>query len=415
MRCEDCQPLLLDLAYGELDEARAAEVRSHVERCASCEQEWSKLERGRSAAAMLPVASAPPASRALLDAIERAAQPRESQNATSGAADRSGARASATARVADDASKANTADDANASSSQEGGGATVVPLRGGARWIERLAAMAMRREVAMAAVFLMALGVGVTTLYNPSRNPAVTEEERPRDVIPAVEVSAEQRSADERSAQRRGISADPSLRVRAERPDTQARAARVTAPASAQPNASPTPTAAPNVATAGARRSDQGNSEVWSGEAASQNAVGQAAQRAPEQQSAAFLQRGVASNAGVEVAGVQQQATPPAELAARGALERGDTASALQQFRVALANATDDVSRARIQRQIASLEATQAAAAASQTVQAASAQTVTHQTIESSVRRSRAAPARATNRARSGGQGGADSFNALGY
>jgi hypothetical protein len=414
MRCEDCQPLLLDLAYGELDEARADEVRSHVERCASCEQEWSKLERGRSAAAMLPVASAPPASRALLDAIERASQPRESQSATSSAADRSGARASATVRVGDDASKANAVDDANASGDQEGG-ATVVPLRGGARWIERLAAMAMRREVAMAAVFLMALGVGVTTLYNPSRNPAVTEEERPRDVIPAVEVSAEQRSADERSAQRRGISADPSLRVRTERPDTQARAARVTSPASPQPNAAPTPAAAPNIAAGSARRSDQGNSEVWTGEAASQNAVGQATQRAPEQQSAAFLQRGVASNAGVEVAGVQQQATPPAELAARGALERGDTASALQQFRLALANATDDVSRARIQRQIASLEATQAAAAASQSVQAASSQTVTHQTSESSVRRSRAAPARATNRARSGGQGGADSFNALGY
>ncbi len=257
MRCEDCQPLLLDLAYGELDEARAAEVRSHVGRCASCEQEWSKLERGRSCGS--DVASGErSASVARLARRDRASQPAariaERDDQRRGPF---GARASTSVRAGDEASKANAVDDANASGSQESGGATVVPLRGGARWIERLAAMAMRREVAMAAVFLMALGVGVTTLYTPSRNPAVTEEERPRDVIPAVEVSAEQRSADERSAQRRAISADPSLRVRAERPDPQARAARVTAPASTQPTPAPTPTAAANSAAVGARRSDQ--------------------------------------------------------------------------------------------------------------------------------------------------------------
>lgn len=127
------------------------------------------------------------------------------------------------------------------------------------------------------------------------------------------------------------------------------------------------------------------------------------------------------SNAGVEVAGVQQQASSPIELAARSALERGDVDGALQQYRRALASAGDDVTRARLQRQIDSLEASQAAqaAAAAQNTQNTQAGSVPITQVqaasESSLRRSRAAPARATNRTRSSTAGSADNYGSLAY
>ena len=49
----ESQDLLLDLAYGELDAQRAAEVASHVEGCAECRKEKEALEQTRRMAAPL--------------------------------------------------------------------------------------------------------------------------------------------------------------------------------------------------------------------------------------------------------------------------------------------------------------------------------------------------------------------------
>jgi tetratricopeptide (TPR) repeat protein len=49
----ESQDLLLDLAYGELDPERAAEVASHVEGCADCRKEKAALEETRRMAAPL--------------------------------------------------------------------------------------------------------------------------------------------------------------------------------------------------------------------------------------------------------------------------------------------------------------------------------------------------------------------------
>ena len=411
MHCEDCQNLLLDLAYGELDDARSAEVQQHLDGCSSCAADWAKISRGRAAAAMLPVASAPSPSRALLEAIEKSS-PKSSVDRTGArtvkSADVSGSVKSATAT----AERAAEAQGEAKPTEAAGAGATVVPLKGGARWLERLAAMAMRREVAMAAVFLMALGVGVTTLYNPSRNPAITEEDRSRDVIPAVEVSAENQTANERAGQRRPPTADPSLRARAtERTDNIARGQRpvVAAPMNtatntatpSAPTASPSP-AAQQALAAGSQQNDNvdsvaGNPAVWNAPAANSAANSAAAPTQMPSQTMPSQQRSM-SNAAVEVAGVQQQPLSTMELAARSALSRGDVGAALEQYRRALAAASDDVTRARLQREIASLEATQATASGSQNAQnsqAGSVPTTQVQAAESSYRRSRAAPARA--------------------
>ncbi len=432
MHCEDCQNLLLDLAYGELDEARAAEVRGHVEGCEPCGAEWTKLQRGRSAAAMLPVAQAPAPSRALVEAIEKSlgkssSAAAASSTATSSSADRSGARsaksADASGKSATVAAEARAESKSAPSESAQAEGSNVVPLRGGARWIERVAALAMRREVAMAAVFLMALGVGVTTLYNPSRNPAITEEERSRDVIPAVEVSDNQSPNNERSAQRRGATVDPTARARVtERSDNRVFRAPAPTLANSAPVVSPQPSAAA-ANSAATRRSEDSPVAPTQPEADNSQLAQQAASpsnsNVMQQRVQNTLSQRAFSNAGIEVAGVQQQATSASEIAARSSLERGDAATAIAQFRAALASATDDVTRARIQRQIASLEASQAAAAsaAAQHSQVAASPTSSiQQTNESSYRRARAAPTRATNRARSPSPAGAATdFNTLGF
>jgi hypothetical protein len=400
MHCDDCQNLLIDLAYGELDEARAADVRQHVEGCASCGADWSKLQRGRSAASMLPVAEAPVMSAALAQAITAA------MGAQQSATEPSGPRASRTSLPDAKAQNTQSAQSTQSTQSETEApaaapeGAQVLPLRGGTRWLDRLAALAVRREVAMAAVFLLALGVGVTTLYNPSRNPAVTEDERPRDVIPAVEVNSDPAGERERAAHRRAAGESESLaRARAvER--TEPRAARPANAASAAVAASPQP--APSAASAPVDNSN--NVESPAQQLAPRADDFMANQRAQQQQRPANnVMPGVAfSNAGTELAGVRQSPSSPAEVAARGALERGDTSSALSQFRAALASASDDVTRARLQREIASLEASQAAQAAQiaqnqQAAQAAGAEpgsvTATTQTSENSYRRP--TPARA--------------------
>ena len=61
MNCTESQDLLLDLAYGELPPARAAEVLEHVEGCAACRAEKEQLEDARRAVAPLRELEEPPA------------------------------------------------------------------------------------------------------------------------------------------------------------------------------------------------------------------------------------------------------------------------------------------------------------------------------------------------------------------
>jgi Putative zinc-finger len=61
MNCAESQDLLLDLAYGELPAARAAEVLAHVEGCAACRAEKEQLEDARRTAAPLRELEEPPA------------------------------------------------------------------------------------------------------------------------------------------------------------------------------------------------------------------------------------------------------------------------------------------------------------------------------------------------------------------
>jgi hypothetical protein len=51
MTHSECQDLLLDLAYGELDAVRAAEVQSHLSGCPDCQREEAQLARTRRMAA----------------------------------------------------------------------------------------------------------------------------------------------------------------------------------------------------------------------------------------------------------------------------------------------------------------------------------------------------------------------------
>jgi len=61
MNCAESQDLLLDLAYGELPPARAAEVQAHMLDCASCRVEKAQLDDARKAAAPLRDLEEPPA------------------------------------------------------------------------------------------------------------------------------------------------------------------------------------------------------------------------------------------------------------------------------------------------------------------------------------------------------------------
>lgn len=45
MNCQDIEPLLAELLGGELDEARARDVRQHVDACPACRREVDELRR----------------------------------------------------------------------------------------------------------------------------------------------------------------------------------------------------------------------------------------------------------------------------------------------------------------------------------------------------------------------------------
>lgn len=161
MDCETSNDLLLDLAYDELDDVRAAAVRKHAEGCSECCQALARVERGRALARQLSTEEPPPVSEALRKALQAAA-------ATNAAA-------------------------LAAVPPTSAGGGNVIPHarpeRGVPRWLDRLGELAMRRQVAMAAVFLLMIGVGLI-FYQTHPRPSETPDDRVPDVVPAVEVSA---------------------------------------------------------------------------------------------------------------------------------------------------------------------------------------------------------------------------------
>jgi hypothetical protein len=90
--CAECQDLLLDLAYGELSPARAAEVEAHVQGCASCQRERAQIAGARTLVAPLLKIEEP--SPAMDEPILRAARA-EAARLAQGAGQRAAAAAAA--------------------------------------------------------------------------------------------------------------------------------------------------------------------------------------------------------------------------------------------------------------------------------------------------------------------------------
>jgi len=155
MDCETCTDLLLDLHYDELDAARAAEVRDHLASCDDCRAASERLGRTRALAAKLPLPDPPTHSASVMAAL--AATP---QVATA-----------VTGRVS-----------------------AVIPIERArevkaAGWLQRVGELAMRRQVAMVAISLLMVGLGLR--YLPFRSPtqSVTTEMSQPEVIPATELA----------------------------------------------------------------------------------------------------------------------------------------------------------------------------------------------------------------------------------
>jgi hypothetical protein len=155
MDCETCNDLLLDLHYDELDAARAAEVRAHLAGCDDCRAASERLGRTRALAAKLPLPDAPTHSAPVMAAL------------------------AATSQVA---------------TAVSGRVSAVIPIERArevkaAGWLQRVGELAMRRQVAMVAISLLMVGLGLR--YLPFRSPtqSVTTEMSQPEVIPATELT----------------------------------------------------------------------------------------------------------------------------------------------------------------------------------------------------------------------------------
>lgn len=130
MDCELCEKNLVDLLYGELDDAVAKQMRAHLDSCDGCRQAFAKLEVGRAFARKLELAAAPSLATVLAAAREQAA--------TNRAAREPGVPASAPA----DPQR--------------------VPEQSGLpRWLLWLGAIAMGPQLGVATVLLLMVGIGL--------------------------------------------------------------------------------------------------------------------------------------------------------------------------------------------------------------------------------------------------------------
>lgn len=135
LSCEACDALLIDLVERELDETKTAEVRAHADGCESCGRSLARLEGGRRAAREL-VRAEPPR----LDAVMAAARAR--------AAEVRAARAESVEPLAASAAAPTERE------TDDGWLAEAL------RW---LGSFATRPQVAMAALLVLMVGIG---LYN---------------------------------------------------------------------------------------------------------------------------------------------------------------------------------------------------------------------------------------------------------
>lgn len=130
MDCELCERGLVDLSYGELDEGTAAQVRAHLEGCASCRQAWERIEAGRGIARRLVLEDAPSLTKVLEAAREQAALNRAAREAN-------------TAPLAQPA---------------------VSPVEAPApkgSWLEWLSALVMGPQLGVVTVLLLVVGIGL--------------------------------------------------------------------------------------------------------------------------------------------------------------------------------------------------------------------------------------------------------------
>ncbi len=186
MDCEACNNLLLDFLYEDLDEVRAAAVRRHKDGCATCASSFERLAGGRRLARSLEPVEAPAPGAALLEAIQKAA---------------------AEARERE-ASRAGT-------SESPASVAPVIPIEQAPRrvpaWLYRVGEVAMRRQVAMAAVFLLMIGFGLRYYqYQSPTRPTENSDEPSGEVIPATELrtpAPPSRNAESASARRPALPA----------------------------------------------------------------------------------------------------------------------------------------------------------------------------------------------------------------
>jgi hypothetical protein len=177
MDCDDSHDLLLDLVYDELDEVRAAALRRHLEACARCRGALAQLRATRRSLAQLPTVDPPPVSDALRAALEAAA----ARNAPAAAeATPQGGVAPATGPV--DAEHLAPVLRLDAAPHRR---LAVHDL------VRRAGALAMRRQVAMAAVFLVMLGFGVRYLPAHRTAPLTTLDTPMPEVIPATQLPRE--------------------------------------------------------------------------------------------------------------------------------------------------------------------------------------------------------------------------------
>ncbi|MFO0680594.1 MAG: tetratricopeptide repeat protein [Sandaracinus sp.] len=135
--CETCDALLIDLVLNELDEARAAEVRAHAASCESCTRALARLEGGRKAARELARVEPPRLDGVLAAARARAAEARAARHAP-----------------AESMPAPAPAAPASAGPSESWLDTTL-------RW---LGGWASRPQVAMAAVLVLVLGIGLFNL-----------------------------------------------------------------------------------------------------------------------------------------------------------------------------------------------------------------------------------------------------------
>lgn len=156
MDCEACNNLLLDHLYEELDEVRSAAVRKHLDGCADCTAAFERLAGGRRVGGLLRPIDAPLANAALHEAIHAAA-------------------------IANARPRAEGASEAVAPVIPIG------PVSRIPRWMSHVGEMAMRRQVAMAAVFLLMVGFGLGyhQFQSPTRPVQLTDEPG-AEVIPAT-------------------------------------------------------------------------------------------------------------------------------------------------------------------------------------------------------------------------------------